>query len=162
MFLLFFTGYVEQPIDIAFLADSSSSVNWSQTRSFVKDVIDSLDISEKTGHVAFMSYAAKASLGFDFYTHSLQGYTKAGAAQLIDKIKQLGGDERSVNQGLDMAGYMFHIRAGARDDARKVCDNCLLHFLYHTLVLISRTSNVESTYPIMAWLILPNQNECSC
>lgn len=125
--LLSFLGYIEQPVDIAFLADSSSTVNWGQTRSFIKNVIDSLDISEKKGHVGFMSYAAKASLGFDFNTHGKRGYSKAGAGQLIDAIQQLGGDERNINQGLDMAAYMFSSRAGARDDARKVCEDVLCH-----------------------------------
>lgn len=116
-----FTGFGKRPVDIAFLADSSDAADWDKTLSFVKNVIDSLDISEKEGHVGFISYAAKASLGFDFNTHGGNGYSKAGAGQLIDTITQLGGDETNVNQGLDMAGYMFSTRAGSRDGARKVC-----------------------------------------
>ncbi|KAJ7381084.1 Cartilage matrix protein, partial [Desmophyllum pertusum] len=111
--------YVAQPLDIAFIADSSSSVNWDRTRSFVKNIIDSLDIAEDKGHVGFILYGAKATLGFDFRGHGNAGYTKAGAKQLIDAIEQLGGEERNINEGLDMAGYMFSTRAGARDDARK-------------------------------------------
>ena len=68
-----------------------------------------------------MSFAAKASLGFDFNAHGNHGYNKVGAGQLIDAIAQLGGDERNINQGLNMAGYMFSPRAGARDESRKVC-----------------------------------------
>ena len=74
--------------------------------------------------MAFMSYAAKASLGFDFDTHGHNGYSKAGAGQLIDKITQLGGDERNLNQGLDMTSYVLSVRAGAREGARKVCVMC--------------------------------------
>lgn len=70
--------------------------------------------------MGFISYGAKASLGFDFRGHGNAGYTKVGAAQLIDAIAQLGGEERNINEGLDMAGYMFSSRAGARDNARKV------------------------------------------
>ena len=121
-----FTGYVKQPLDIAFLADSSASVNWNNTLTFVKGIIDALDISTKTGHVAFMSYASKASLGFDFSTHGSNGHSKSAAAQLISGIKQLVGDRRDVNQGFDMAGYIFRAKAGARDEARKVCDDSVL------------------------------------
>ena len=103
------------------MADSSSSVNWDGTRRFVKNIIDSLDISEQKGHVGFISYGAEATLGFDFRGHGNAGYTKAAAAQLIDAIVQLGGEERNINEGLDMAEYMFSTRAGSRDDARKVC-----------------------------------------
>ena len=74
--------------------------------------------------MAFMSYAAKASLGFDFDTHGHNGYSKAGAGQLIDNITQLGGDERNLNQGLDMTSYVLSVRAGAREGARKVCAMC--------------------------------------
>ena len=115
------TGFGKRPVDIAFLADSSDAADWDKTLSFVKNVIDSLDISEKEGHVGFMSYAANATLGFDFNAHGGSGYSKAGAGQLIDAITQLGGEERNVNQGLVMAGHMFSTRAGSRDGARKVC-----------------------------------------
>lgn len=71
--------------------------------------------------MGFISYGTKASLGFDFLGHGNAGYTKVGAAQLIDAIGQLGGENRNINEGLDMAEYMFSSRAGARDDARKVC-----------------------------------------
>ena len=121
MYFLLFIGYVKKPLDIAFLADSSTSANWNKTLTFIKGVIDSLDISVKGGHVAFMSYATTASLGFNFSTHGRNGYRKAAAIQLIDEIEQLGENTRDLNQGLDMAGYIFHIRAGARDEARKVC-----------------------------------------
>ena len=104
------------------MADSSSSVNWDGTRRFVNNIIDSLDISEQKGHVGFISYGAEATLGFDFRGHGNAGYTKAAAAQLIDAIVQLGGEERNINEGLDMAEYMFSTRAGSRDDARKVCN----------------------------------------
>ena len=104
------------------MADSSSPVNWDGTRRFVKNIIDSLDISEKKGHVGFISYGAEATLGFDFRGHGNAGYTKAAAAQLIDAIIQLGGEEKNINEGLDMAEYMFSTRAGSRDDARKVCN----------------------------------------
>ncbi|XP_022806051.1 uncharacterized protein LOC111343164 [Stylophora pistillata] len=112
--------YADEPVDIAFLADSTSAVNWDLTRSFVKNIIDSMDISEQKGHVGFISYASKASLGFDFRGHGNVGYTKSGATQLIDAITQLGGDDRVINQGLDMATYMFSPRAGARDKSRKI------------------------------------------
>lgn len=79
-----------------------------------------MDISEEKGHVGFISYSTKATLGFDFRGHGNAGYTKAGAAQLIDSIDQQGGEERNINEGLDMAEYMFSSRAGGRDDARKV------------------------------------------
>lgn len=115
-----YADYVERPVDIAFVADSS--VNWDGTRRFVKNVIDSLDISEEKGHVGFISYGAEATLGFDFRGHGNAGYSKAAAAQLIDAIVQLGGGERNINEGLDMAEYMFSTRAGARDNARKVCN----------------------------------------
>lgn len=117
-----YADYVERPVDIAFVADSSSSVNWDGTRRFVKNVIDSLDISEEKGHVGFISYGAEATLGFDFRGHGNAGYSKAAAAQLIDAIVQLGGGERNIKEGLDMAEYMFSTRAGARDNARKVCN----------------------------------------
>lgn len=117
-----YADYVERTVDIAFVADSSSSVNWDGTRRFVKNVIDSLDISEEKGHVGFISYGAEATLGFDFRGHGNAGYSKAAAAQLIDAIVQLGGGERNINEGLDMAEYMFSTRAGARDNARKVCN----------------------------------------
>lgn len=117
-----YADYVERPVDIAFVADSSSSVSWDGTRRFVKNVIDSLDISEEKGHVGFISYGAEATLGFDFRGHGNAGYSKAAAAQLIDAIVQLGGGERNINEGLDMAEYMFSTRAGARDNARKVCN----------------------------------------
>lgn len=117
---LLFPGYVEEAVDIAFLVDSSASVDWTKARNFIKSMIDSLDISEKAGHVAFMSYAEKASLGFDFSTHGLNGYSKTGARQLIDGIIQLGGDQRNINEGLDLTGYVFQVRAGAREEARKV------------------------------------------
>lgn len=117
-----YADYVERPVDIAFVADSSSSVNWDGTRRFVKNVIDSLDISEEKGHVGFISYGAEATLGFDFRGHGNAGYSKAAAVQLIDAIVQLGGGERNINEGLDMAEYMFSTRAGARDNARKVCN----------------------------------------
>lgn len=115
-----FTVYGDRPLDIAFVADSSSPVNWDRARTFIKNIIDSLDISEQKGHVGFISYASTASLGFDFRGHGNAGYSKSGAAQLIDAIDQLGGDERNINQGLDMATYMFSTRAGARDNVRKV------------------------------------------
>ena len=104
------------------MADSSSSVNWDTTRRFVKNIIDSLDISEQKGHVGFISYGVVGSLDFDFRGHGNAGYTKAAAGQLIDAIVQLSGDERNINEGLDMAEYMFSTRAGGRDDARKVCN----------------------------------------
>lgn len=120
--IFFFAVYSDEPVDIVFLADSTSVVNWDLTRSFIKKIIDSMDISEQKGHVGFISYASKASLGFDFRGHGNVGYTKSGAAKLIDAIEQLGGDERVINQGLDMATYMFSARAGARDNSRKVHD----------------------------------------
>ena len=70
--------------------------------------------------MAFISYSSQAVLGFDFLGHGKVGFNKEGVQQLIDEMNQLGGNDRNINKGLEMAGDLFSSRGGARNDARRV------------------------------------------
>jgi len=110
-----------QELDLAFLVDSSDTVNWSQMQRFVTSMLTSFDISQDRAHVGFISFGTDVSVSFAFNTLQGASYTRGAVGQLINRIPQAGGSERRVGLAFDKAfKNLFSDAGGMRRTARKV------------------------------------------
>ncbi|XP_031572994.1 collagen alpha-6(VI) chain-like [Actinia tenebrosa] len=108
-------------LDIAFVIDSSNSVNWQQMQKYSQSIVNSFDVSQTGTHFAYITYSSKANIDFGFNALSGSGYTPKGVNRLIDGITHKQGTFRYVNSGLEMAErQLFTAQYGARQTARQV------------------------------------------
>lgn len=108
-----------QYLDLGFLVDSSTGVNWNELIAFVKAIIQSFDISYYGTHVGFISFADQPRVDFDFATN-----TNPSAEVLIDQINGItpsGGRTRRIDLAFNAAlTKLFVTQNGMRLPARKV------------------------------------------
>lgn len=120
IFLLLFKARPRN-LDLAFVVDSSDSVNWSQMQRFVISMLGSFDISENKVRVGFVSFSDRAELSFSFIDPQRDTFTRDSITQQIRGITQLGGSQRRVDLAFNTAYRDLFSNLGVtRRNARKV------------------------------------------
>ena len=103
------------------MVDSSDVVNWSQMLRFVTTMLGSFVISQDKAHVGFIVFGDTANVSFGFSALQGESYSREGVEQAIQKITQLGGNQRRIDLAFDVAYKdLFSDAGGARATARKV------------------------------------------
>lgn len=117
----FFSVFRGPALDIGFVMDSSSAVNWAQVQNFAKWLVGKTTVSAEGAHFGFIPYASTAKTAFAFNTFSGAGYTSEAVNGRIDNIAQVGGNERRLGSALNVAfRSLFTTQGGARSHAKKV------------------------------------------
>ena len=105
--------------DYAFLIDASSSILPSEfdiLKTFVKRVIDFLQIGPNQTHVGVIEYSRNASLQFNFS----RSYDKREIKNFVEQVPHTAGITR-IDLALKVASeQLFTPQEGMRDDSRKV------------------------------------------
>ena len=112
--------------DYAFLVDASGSIlpnEFNTLKTFVKRVVQFLDIAPALTHVGLIRYSTGANLELKFSS----SYDKAEILRLIDEIALTDGITR-IDLALKVASEeLFTADGGMRAQARKVRHNQLLN-----------------------------------
>ncbi|XP_028390643.1 uncharacterized protein LOC114515559 [Dendronephthya gigantea] len=101
-------------IDLGFILDSSGSIggyNFALTKSFVKDVTDNFEISQKYTRVSVMSYATSTKLHFKF---SRVFRTRQDIYAAVDNIPYSGGVTNTHLALTRAYTDMFNAKNGSR------------------------------------------------
>ena len=110
--------------DYAFLIDASSSILPSEfdiLKTFVKRVIDFLQIGPNQTHVGVIEYSKGASLQLNFS----RSYDKREIKSFVEQVPQTAGITR-IDLALKVASeQLFTLQEGMRDDSRKVKLSCI-------------------------------------
>ena len=105
--------------DYAFLIDASSSILPSEfdiLKTFVKRVIDFLQIGPNQTHVGVIEYSRNASLQFNFS----RSYDKREIKNFVEQVPHTAGITR-IDLALKVASeQLFTPQEGMRDGSRKV------------------------------------------
>ena len=105
--------------DYAFLIDASSSILPSEfdiLKTFVKRVIDFLQIGPNQTHVGVIEYSRGASLQLNFS----RSYDKREIKSFVEQVPHTAGITR-IDLALKVASeQLFTPQEGMRDDSRKV------------------------------------------
>ncbi|XP_060071932.1 collagen alpha-1(XII) chain-like [Ylistrum balloti] len=106
--------------DVIFLLDESSSIhtteNFKLELSFVKAVIDYLDVSNDLTRVGLITFSSEANMRFQLDKFT----TKDELHEEVDKINWRGGDTY-IDKALDLLmGEGFELQNGAREDAAQI------------------------------------------
>lgn len=99
--------------DIAFILDASGSVGarkFESIKSFVKIMIDMLNVGEDFSNIAVVSYSDFPKLEFDLTTHQ----NRDGLKNAIDKIKYRSGSSNTA-AALKMVSNRIFSMAGGED-----------------------------------------------
>uniref|UniRef100_A0A8C3Q4B9 Uncharacterized protein n=1 Tax=Geospiza parvula TaxID=87175 RepID=A0A8C3Q4B9_GEOPR len=86
--LLADTACKNRPLDLLFIVDSSRSVRpeeFEKVKLFLTEMIDTLDVGEKTTRVAVMNYASTVKVEFPLRTH----FDKASLKEAVSRIEPL-------------------------------------------------------------------------
>uniref|UniRef100_A0A452QEV6 VWFA domain-containing protein n=1 Tax=Ursus americanus TaxID=9643 RepID=A0A452QEV6_URSAM len=110
----FFAGVCKsRPLDLVFIIDSSRSVRpleFTKVKTFVSQIIDTLDIGAAETRVAVVNYASTVKIEFHLQTHS----DKQSLKQAVARITPLSTGTMSglaIQTAMDEA---FTVEAGAR------------------------------------------------
>ena len=110
--------------DYAFLIDASSSILPSEfdiLKTFVKRVIDFLQIGPNQTHVGVIEYSKGASLQLNFS----RSYDKREIKSFVEQVPQTAGITR-IDLALKVASeQLFTLQEEMRDDSRKVKLSCI-------------------------------------
>ena len=110
--------------DYAFLIDASSSILPSEfdiLKTFVKRVIDFLQIGPNQTHVGVIEYSRSASLQLNFS----RSYDKREIKSFVEQVPHTAGITR-IDLALKVASeQLFTPQEGMRDDSRKVKLSCI-------------------------------------
>lgn len=111
---LFFAGVCKsKPLDLVFIIDSSRSVRpleFTKVKTFVSQIIDTLDIGAEDTRVAVVNYASTVKIEFHLQTHS----DKQSLKRAVARITPLSTGTMSglaIQTAMDEA---FTVEAGAR------------------------------------------------
>ena len=110
--------------DYAFLIDASSSNLPSEfdiLKTFVKRVIDFLQIGPNQTHVGVIEYSRSASLQLNFS----RSFDKREIKSFVEQVPHTAGITR-IDLALKVASeQLFTLQEGVRDDSRKVKLSCI-------------------------------------
>ena len=110
--------------DYAFLIDASSSILPSEfdiLKTFVKRVIDFLQIGPNQTHVGVIEYSRSASLQLNFS----RSFDKREIKSFVEQVPHTAGITR-IDLALKVASeQLFTLQEGMRDDSRKVKLSCI-------------------------------------
>ena len=110
--------------DYAFLIDASSSILPSEfdiLKTFVKRVIDFLQIGPNQTHVGVIEYSRSASLQLNFS----RSFDKREIKSFVEQVPHTAGITR-IDLALKVASeQLFTPQEGMRDDSRKVKLSCI-------------------------------------
>lgn len=109
-------------IDLVFVVDTSSGINWPTMRDFSKDFLKNFDISPAGTHIGYVVYGNGAALRFGFPIDPAPSYpyNRDLVRKQIDGIQPLGGNRKDLFMGLQTAQMAFVPANGGRPGARKV------------------------------------------
>ena len=109
--------------DIAFVVDSSDSIgrfNWFIKKQFIKRIVESFQISEKSVHVAIVVYSNNAEIVLKFDTLTGGNINSNKVNGYIDKMEWRKGFT-FIDKALDLTDRsIFDPKAGMRTNVPKV------------------------------------------
>ena len=86
-------------------------------QSFLKSYVGTMDISAAADHVGMVDFASSSRVAFPFSDY----YTKEEIWRQIDATQPQGGDDRRIDNSLQMvSNNLFSSKSGARRDAKQV------------------------------------------
>ena len=111
----------DPPMDLGLLVDSSSAIDWSKMQGLLKGYVGTRNISSDNDHVGIVTFASSSNVDLSFLRASSPDYTKDRLWEVIDNLKQQGGNDRRIDLGLkSVSSDLFGPEIGARRDARQV------------------------------------------
>ncbi|XP_028927486.1 matrilin-3 [Ornithorhynchus anatinus] len=105
-----------RPLDLVFIVDSSRSVRpreFEKVKTFLSQVIDTLDVGETATRVAVVNYASTVKVEFHLQTHS----DKESLKQAVSRIAPLATGTMSGLAIRTAMDEVFTVEAGARAPA---------------------------------------------
>ena len=141
--------------DYAFLIDASSSVLPSEfdiLKTFVKRVIDFLQIGPNQTHVGVIEYSKGASLQLNFS----RSYDKREIKSFVEQVPHTAGITR-IDLALKVASeQLFTLQEGMRDDSRKVKLSCI--YQMNSTAMISRLQKDFMSITFYNFVIYSNES----
>jgi len=111
------------PLDLAIMVDTSGSIsrrNFRVLLRFIRDFVNSFEVSEDLTHIAIIQYSTTASVQLRF--NDLQGsqLNRYNVKRVVDRIRHDKGFTY-IDRALRLANEeVFTWKAGMRDDVKKV------------------------------------------
>lgn len=102
LFFFFSTGRTP-PLDVAFLADSTTGVNWRKTLSAISNILSSFDVSQSGTHIGFIPYSSSARVAVPFPSADVRPYNPTAVIQSIISFAQQGGSDRRLDLAFQTA-----------------------------------------------------------
>ena len=141
--------------DYAFLIDASSSILPSEfdiLKTFVKRVIDFLQIGPNQTHVGVIEYSKGASLQLNFS----RSYDKREIKSFVEQVPHTAGITR-IDLALKVASeQLFTLQEGMRDDSRKVKLSCI--YQMNSTAMISRLQKDFMSITFYNFVIYSNES----
>lgn len=109
-------------MDVAFLADSSDSVNWQKTLNAISAIIDNFDVSQSGTQIGFIPYSSSAPVAVPFPSADTRRYDPTVVKEKINSVAQLGGSETRVDLAFQAArDDLFTSQNRSRQATKQVC-----------------------------------------
>ncbi|KAK3591361.1 hypothetical protein CHS0354_040323 [Potamilus streckersoni] len=108
-----------QQADLVFLVDSSGSIgqtNFLKMESFLKQIVNNLDVGPNKVHVGLMQFSNYPSLEFPLDMYSSRQDVMAG----IDKMQYMGGGTNTADAIKYMRSQLFSQNSGARSNVPRI------------------------------------------
>lgn len=110
-------------LDVAFLIDSSGSIrpkDWINMRTFIKQVVEAIDVSQDGSHVAAISYSSTPTVDFKFNSFTGAKLNPTDINLKIDSIRHKR-HYTYIDRALKLANQeLFTTAGGMRDSVKKV------------------------------------------
>lgn len=100
---IFFSTGRTPPLDVAFLADSTTGVKWQKTLSAISNILSSFDVSQSGTHIGFIPYSSSARVAVPFPSADVRSYNPTDVIQSIISVAQQGGSDRRLDLAFQTA-----------------------------------------------------------
>ena len=111
------------PLDFAILVDTSGSIsrkNFKLLLHFIRNLVNSFQVSEDHTHIAIIEYSTRASVQLRFNDLPGSKLTKNNVLDIVNKLPRTRG-YTFIDRALRLANEeVFTLKGGMRDDVRKV------------------------------------------
>ena len=122
-------------MDFGFILDGSGSIsrrNWQRIKEFVKEIVDSFDVSAEGTHFSLLEYSNEPTVYLKFNDFADAQLNAVNIKRRIDEVSP-SGEETYIDKALTLASEeIFTEEGGMRPNVKKVCLHPYqLHWFFH-------------------------------